>query len=120
MKEKKIFIILISILIIGFFISNYLNKDNNKDILVNIVKTENNNIDLENNNGEPFLVKNIEYENIIIKLKKDFKSGIIIYKNNKYFLTEKDIQDDGDNLEIFFNTNKKIFYVEKKDLIKEN
>lgn len=117
-KNKKIIVITIVILLGSFVISSLLNSNDKKDVLVNIVNTKNNEqIDDENTK---YLVKKIDYENLTIKLKEDLNSGIIIRDKNKYYLTKNDIKIDEENIEIFFNIKKKIFYINKNDLIKEN
>ncbi len=108
---KKI-LILIPVILVMIFISEFINNEttnettNEKEIKKEIKKDD----------EQQFFIKNIAYENLTIKLNKDLKSGEIISDGYNYKLKSNDIKIDGNEIEIFYDLKKKIFYLNKEEL----
>lgn len=100
---KKI-LILIPVILVMIFISEFINNEttNEKEI--------------KKDDEQQFFIKNIAYENLTIKLNKDLKSGEIISDGYNYKLKSNDIKIDGNEIEIFYDLKKKIFYLNKEEL----
>ncbi len=100
---KKI-LLLIPVIILLILISEYLNGgfSNNKNV------------------EKEFFMKEIKYDKLTIKLKKDLKSGEIIGEKNIYKLKPEDIKIEGEDIEIFYDLKKKIYHLNKEELIESN